>query len=224
MTLRFGDAESRADSTCRRVRSCSSSRGTSVTTCPCCGRATFPGDRVASSLAPSASPSQPSAWLRGPVEDVPNALQHAAHALIQAGEEIARAVSPLTSAELWARPGGAASVGFHLRHIAGSTDRLLTYARGASLDQAQRDEMQREQGEPSPADDAATLMRCVRVRLAKALDVLRTTREEELHLPRPVGRAALPSTVMGLLYHVADHTQRHTGQIIVTARIVRNGL
>lgn len=177
---------------------------------------------IAVASSQGTSTSRPSPWLRGPVEDVPHALQHAAHALIAAEEDIVRAASSLTRAELSARPGGAASVGFHLRHIAGSTDRLLTYARGASLDQAQRDEMQREQSDLSPADDARALLQCVQERLTKALDVLRTTREEELHLPRPVGRAALPSTVMGLLYHVADHTQRHTGQIIATATIVRN--
>lgn len=173
--------------------------------------------------SPPLASAQPSAWLRGPVAGVSAPLQHAAHALIQSSEEIAGAVAPLTAAQLWARPGGAASVAFHLRHIAGSTDRLLTYARGETLTEEQRQEMLREQAPEIAGDDAASLLGRAQRRLSVALDVLRATPVDQLHAPRLVGRAALPSTVMGLLYHVADHTQRHTGQIIATARIVRGG-
>ena len=81
---------------------------------------------------------EPEAWLRGPLPDVDPYLMPAAHALVQSGEDLARAVEGLGAEQLWARPGGAASVGFHLRHIPGSIDRLLTYARGEALSDAQR--------------------------------------------------------------------------------------
>ena len=82
-------------------------------------------------------PVQPEVWLRGPLPDYPDELQPVAHSLLQVREEIA-AVAVLAPEHLWARPGGAASIGFHLRHLAGSLDRLLTYARGGRLNAAQR--------------------------------------------------------------------------------------
>src|SRR5919109_3147653 len=90
------------------------------------------------------SPQQPEPWLRGPVPDIAPLLQPVAHALLQAVEDIRRAVTPLDHEALWARPGGAASVGFHVRHAAGALDRLFTYARGEMLSEAQRAALARE--------------------------------------------------------------------------------
>ncbi|MDQ3684092.1 MAG: DinB family protein, partial [Acidobacteriota bacterium] len=80
---------------------------------------------------------EPEPWLRGPLQDVSQLLMPAAHALLQASGDIEGAASALSAEEVWRRPGGAPSVGFHLRHVAGSIDRLLTYARGAQLDEEQ---------------------------------------------------------------------------------------
>jgi hypothetical protein len=166
-------------------------------------------------------PAQPEVWMRGPVPDVPPLLQPAAHALLQSLEEVRGVVGPLSAEHLWARPGGAASVGFHLRHAAGSLDRLLTYARGEGLSEEQRAYLAAE-GEPgSPPAPAAGLVAAFERQVGRALDQLRRTDESTLLEPRGVGRLQLPSTVLGLLFHAAEHAQRHVGQIVTTAKIVQ---
>jgi len=166
-------------------------------------------------------PSTPEAWLRGPIAGVPPALMPAAHALVQAFEDLERSTADLTPAETWTRPSGAASVGFHLMHFAGSLDRLYTYARGDTLSDAQRAALaaEREPIDPRPERDA--LIADARRMVDRALDQLRATDPATLEDPRPVGRAALPSTVAGLLFHGAEHAARHAGQVVTTARIVR---
>jgi uncharacterized damage-inducible protein DinB len=147
-------------------------------------------------------------------------LQPVAHALLQAAEEVSRVVGPLTSDRLWARPGGAASVGFHVRHAAGSLDRLFTYAWGEGLSAEQRDFLAAEAEPGSPPSPAAALAADFEAQVGRALAQLRDTREPTLLEARGVGRLQLPSTVLGLLVHAAEHTQRHVGQIVTTARIV----
>ena len=165
--------------------------------------------------------SMPEAWLRGPIEGVPDRLMPVAHSLVDALEELEAAASDLDAAQLWARPAGAASVGFHLRHVCGSLERLLTYARGDALT-AEQLAASRQEGEAgTPPATAAALLERVRVRIGEAIDVLRATREDTLLEPRRVGRAGLPSTVQGLLFHAAEHTRRHAGQVIATARVAR---
>lgn len=163
----------------------------------------------------------PEPWLRGPVPDVDPYLVPAAHALLQAAEDLDRWASPLTVDELWASPNGAPPVGFHLRHIAGSIDRLLTYARGDALARAQLAALSAEREPGDPPAEAAALVAGAQRAIAGALDVLRATSRDTLLEPRTVGRAALPSTVLGLLVHVAEHTQRHVGQVVTTSRVVR---
>jgi uncharacterized damage-inducible protein DinB len=163
---------------------------------------------------------EPEAWLRGPLPDVDPYLMPAAHALVQAGEDLAGAVAGLEGDRIWARPGGAASVGFHLRHIPGAIDRLLTYARGQSLDDAQRAAAKAE-GAVGPDTDTVALLTGARRGIEQALAQIRATPRDTLLDHRPVGGRALPSTVLGLLFHVAEHTQRHTGQVIATAKAVR---
>lgn len=163
------------------------------------------------------------AWLRGPVEGVPDALMPAAHALVDAGEELERAARGLDVARLWARPGGVASVGFHLRHVTGSLDRLLTYARGERLSGGQLRALAVEAEPGRPPVPVETLLDEVRRALDVTLDVLRATPPDSLDEERKVGRAGLPSTVRGLLFHAAEHTRRHAGQVIATAGILRGG-
>lgn len=166
------------------------------------------------------SPTQPEPWLRGPVDGVPPLLQPVAHALMQAVEDIRRVVTPLSAVALWARPGGAASVGFHVRHAANALDRLFTYARGESLSKEQLAALRAETtAEEQGKATARELVMVLEAQVERAIAQLRATPQDRLTDRREVGRAKLPSTVLGLLFHGAEHTQRHAGQTIVTAKI-----
>jgi hypothetical protein len=145
----------------------------------------------------------------------------AAHALVQASEDLERAARGLTAEQLWARPGGAAAPGFHLRHIAGVVDRLFTYARGEALNEAQREALTAESVPGDSPPDADALIARAQSTIAMALETFRATPREKLLEPRAVGRKQLPSTVLGLYSHAAEHAMRHTGQLITTAKIVR---
>lgn len=160
------------------------------------------------------------AWLSGPVEGVPQLLMPVAHALIQAREDLHAATAAVPDTVLWERPAGAASLGFHLRHIAGSLDRLFTYAHGRPLDARQLAAIPGEGLPGEPPAGTAELLAGIDAAIDQALRALRATAEADLLAFRPVGRAALPSNVIGLLFHAAEHTQRHTGQVIATARIL----
>lgn len=163
----------------------------------------------------------PEVWLRGPLPDVPALLMPAAHCLLQCREEIVAVATPLSADEIWMRPGGVAAIGYHLRHIAGSIDRLYTYARGEQLLREQLAAL-RAEGEPgSPPDGAEPLVAAACAAIDAAVATLRATREADLLLPRSVGRAALPSTVLGLLFHASEHTHRHVGQLVTTAKFVQ---
>lgn len=161
------------------------------------------------------------AWLRGPINGIPPFLMPVAHSLTQAREDLRAAVSVVSEADVWHAPGGAASIGFHLRHIAGSGDRLLTYAQDRALSGEQVTALEAEREPPESCPTTAELLAAIDDMIERVLDLLRGTTGEELLAPRGVGRAQLPSTVIGLLFHIAEHTQRHTGQVITTAKIVR---
>jgi uncharacterized damage-inducible protein DinB len=156
-------------------------------------------------------------WLRGTLTDVAAVPRAVLHALELARDDLTRWCGDLSDAELNARPEGIAPVAFHVRHIARSVDRLLSYAEGKRLDDLQIAALKTEldagatRAELFAELDAALARGAVRVRQFDA------SRLEE---PRPVGMKLLPTTVGGLLVHVADHTQRHVGQVITTAKIV----
>jgi uncharacterized damage-inducible protein DinB len=162
----------------------------------------------------------PEVWLRGPLPDIPPLLQPVAHALLQACEEVIEEMRGFPEERLWERPAGVASVGFHLQHLAGVLDRLFTYARGRSLDERQAQVLAAE-GVPDSVLHLSELTAAFQAQVDRALDQLRGTDERTLTEDRAVGRAQLPSTVLGLLVHAAEHTQRHVGQLLVTARILR---
>jgi hypothetical protein len=163
---------------------------------------------------------QPEFWLRGPIEGVEPALMPAAHAFLQTLEDAERWTEGLTDDQIWLEPGGAASVGFHLMHLAGSTDRLLTYARGATLDAAQKAALAAEKDPPRA--DRATLLAALRKAIDDALAQIKSTPPASVFDARAVGRAALPTTVIGLIFHAAEHSQRHAGQIVTTAKVARS--
>lgn len=166
--------------------------------------------------------SLPEVWLRGPVPGVPPHLQPVAHALLQVRGEVDTALEGFPEERLWSRPAGAASIGFHLQHLAGVVDRLFTYARGEALTPAQRDALAAE-GTPQGGVRAEDLARAFHAQVDRALEQLRATGEHTLNEPRGVGQKQLPSTVLGLLFHAAEHAERHLGQLLVTARVLREG-
>jgi uncharacterized damage-inducible protein DinB len=160
-------------------------------------------------------------WQRGPIDGVPAVLQPVAHILLQVRESVVEIVQPLTEQQWNARPGGVASAAFHVRHIAGVIDRLFTYARGQSLSPEQFAAIRLE-GEQLPAADVANVLAALSARVDAAVAELRTIDVSTLGDFRGVGRAQLPSTVIGCLVHGAEHAMRHVGQLSVTARIVRS--
>lgn len=161
-------------------------------------------------------------WQRGPVEGVPAVLQPVAHILLQVQESVAELVAGLSPAQWNARPAGVASAAFHVRHIPGVIDRLFTYARGETLSAEQFTAL-RAEGAPLAAGDVAAALDALSARVNAAVDELRTIDPTTLGDFRGVGRAQLPSTVIGCLVHGAEHAMRHVGQLSVTVRVVRAG-
>lgn len=159
----------------------------------------------------------PEPWLRGTLADVPPVQRAVLHALELAREDLERWCDGLSDDELNFAPGGIAPVAFHLRHIARSTDRLLTYAEGGQLSSEQISLMK---SELDPGATKNELLAELVVALTKNARRIRAFSESELAAERRVGKKQLPTTVGGLLVHVADHTQRHVGQAITTAKIV----
>jgi hypothetical protein len=166
--------------------------------------------------------SQPEVWLRGAVEGYHPLVLPVAHSLLQVREDVARLVSAVPPSHVWLRPGGAASIGFHVRHIGGALDRLLTYARGELLSEAQRVALQREEEPGDPSPSLLAVAGETNARIERALAQVQATSPETLLEARRVGRAGLPSTVLGLFVHVAEHSTRHAGQAITTARILKS--
>lgn len=158
-------------------------------------------------------------WLQGPLPEVPALLQPVAHALLQANEEINNLMKDFDESLLWKRPANVASVGFHLQHIAGVQDRLLTYARGEMLNEHQLHYLKNE-GIANETITVNNLLENLKWQTEKSIEQLKHTDENSFTEVRYVGRRQLPSTVIGLLFHAAEHTIRHTGQLLVTAKIV----
>lgn len=167
------------------------------------------------------SPDRPEVWLRGPVEGYAAELQPVVHALLQVREEVERHAADLTPEELWAQPGGAGSIGFHLRHIAGSLDRLLTYARGDALMPAQLLWLKTEAEPGQPVATADETVALAQAGIDRALEAVKGLDIATWLDARAVGRARLPTTVIGLVFHAAEHASRHAGQIATTRKVVR---
>jgi hypothetical protein len=160
-------------------------------------------------------------WLRGPIEGIGRSLQPVAHALVQANEDVQVALSGLSDDVVWARPGGAASIGFHATHALGSLDRLFTYARGEALSEAQLARLAGEKQVDASTGGARQLAENFAKGIERALEQLRGTPESVLLEHREIGRGRLPSSVIGALFHAAEHTAGHAAQITTTAKILR---
>jgi uncharacterized damage-inducible protein DinB len=159
----------------------------------------------------------PEPWLRGTLSEIPAVQRAVLHAFQAAEEDLLLWCSTLTDEQIHVRPEGLPSVAFHLQHIAGSLDRLLTYGEGRELSDQQ---LQALKSESNPEVSADELFRKLAVALKISADRVRRINSEDLEHPRTVGKRRLPTTLGGLLVHLADHTQRHVGQAITTARIV----
>jgi hypothetical protein len=160
---------------------------------------------------------KPEPWLRGTLTDLDAVRRQVLHALELAGEDVERWCAGLSDAEMDARPFGIAPVAFHLRHIARSLDRLLTYAEGRALDVIQQGALGVEL---APGISHAALMAEFHAALPEAQARIRALPLDQLEQVRYVGSKRLPTTLGGLLVHLADHTQRHAGQAVVTAKLL----
>ncbi len=165
-------------------------------------------------------PNNLEVWLRGPIPEVPPLLQPVAHALLQAQEELHEYLSDFPDSLLWQRPAEVASVAFHLQHLTGVLDRIFTYARGESLSETQMQSLKAEGIEKSEIT-VQQLIENFNKQVEKAIFQLKNTDEKTLTEVRGVGRAKIPSTVIGLLFHAAEHTTRHLGQLLVTSKVVK---
>ena len=160
-------------------------------------------------------------WLRGPIPHIQPLLQPVAHALLQAREEVNALMIDFPEIELWHGLAGMATVGFHLQHLTGVLDRLFTYARGEALTDSQLQYLANEGKAENAAGNSQKLVEAFNRQIELALAQLTNTDEQTLLAPRGVGRAQIPATVLGLLFHAAEHSQRHLGQLLVTAAFLR---
>lgn len=160
-------------------------------------------------------------WLRGTYADVPAAGRAVLHALDLALDDLTKWTAGLTDVEVHASPLGLTPVAFHLRHIAGSTDRILTYAEGGQLSAEQLAALKAEQGGEGNQESLAALLAGVEVSLRDAATRIRVLATADLNTARFVGRKQLPTSIGGAMIHVADHTQRHVGQVVTTAKVLK---
>lgn len=167
--------------------------------------------------SPQESSKRPEPWLRGSLADIPVVTRAVLHALDLASEDVERWCARLTDEELNARPAGVAPVAFHLRHMARSADRLLTYANGRELSAEQMAALKTELEAGATREE---LFEEFRAGIESAMSRVRAFAPAQFDEPRKVGRLRLPTTVGSLLIHVAEHTQRHVGQAVTTAKIV----
>lgn len=160
-------------------------------------------------------------WLRGTHNDVPAAGRAVLHALELALDDLTKWTAGLSDGEVNAQPLGLSSIAFLLRHIAGSTDRILTYAEGGQLSAEQLATLKAEQGGEGNQEPLAALLSEVEIAFTDAAERIRVLATADLETPRAVGRKQMPTSIGGAMIHVADHTQRHVGQVVTTAKVLK---
>ena len=165
--------------------------------------------------------NKPEVWLRGDLPGIPKLLQPAAHALLQSKEEVFKYTQDFSEVLLWKQPAERASVGFHLQHITGVLDRMLTYAEQQQLSEKQLEYL-RNEGVANPEMKIDHLTQAFAEKVAQAIDIFKNTAEEKLTQKRTVGRKQLPSSLIGLYFHAAEHSQRHIGQMLVTISVLES--
>ena len=157
-------------------------------------------------------------WLRGTHSEIPAVARAVLHALELALDDLTRWTEGLTDDEIHAQPHGLPSLAFHLRHIARSVDRILSYAEGNQLTAEQLAALK---AEPEGNETLAELLAEIEISFTNAADRVRVLATANLDTPRTVGRKQLPTSIGGALIHVADHTQRHVGQVVTTAKVLK---
>lgn len=153
--------------------------------------------------------------MRGPIEGVPGLLQPTAHALLQIKEDLRPTIEPLSEEQLWSRPGNVASIAFHVRHITGVIDRMFTYASGNILSDAQLRDLAQEEFRSNNSSKKALVDRA-EAQIDTSVQILKSIDPISLTETRYLGRKKIPTTMIGLLFHAAEHSQRHFGQLLVT--------
>ena len=162
-------------------------------------------------------------WLTEPIPNIPDGLQPAAHALLQSERELKKYTADFPKELLWAKVAGRASVGFHMNHLTGVLDRMLTYAKSESLTEEQFNFLKQE-GAFNLESEVEDLREQFSLKVAEALAYFKTIPEQTLMEKRSVGRKKFPSTVIGLLFHAAEHSQRHIGQLLVTVSVLKSNI
>jgi uncharacterized damage-inducible protein DinB len=160
-------------------------------------------------------------WLRGTHADVAAAGRAVLNAIELSLDDLTKWTAGLTDAEVHSRPLGLPSIAFHLRHIARSVDRILTYAEGGQLSREQLAALKTELDGEGKLESLAVLLAQVEISFNDADDRIRVLASADLNTPRFVGRKQLPTSIGGAMIHVADHTQRHTGQVVTTAKVIK---
>jgi len=161
-------------------------------------------------------------WQRGPVENIPALLQPVAHALLQAKEELYEMMDNFPEDLLWERPGGIASPAFHLQHLTGVLDRLFTYAREEALTGEQLYSLSIEGNKEKCTVDLSTMLELFDKQVDLSLNQLSKTDVDTLPGKRKIGRQKIPTTLIGLYVHAAEHTMRHIGQLLVTVKVIKS--
>jgi uncharacterized damage-inducible protein DinB len=157
-------------------------------------------------------------WLRGTYADVPAVGRAVLHALDLALDDLTKWTAGLKDAQIHAQPLGLTSIAFHLRHIAGSTDRLLSYAEGKQLSEEQLSALKSEK---SGDETLGMLLADVEFSFVNAAERIKVLATANFDIVRYVGRKRFPTSIGGALIHVADHTQRHVGQVVTTAKVLK---
>lgn len=166
-----------------------------------------------------ATTRKPEVWLHGALDNIPALLQPVAHALLQAREELNELINDFPDELLWHKVAGMASPGFHLQHLTGVINRLFTYAKGEGLTDEQLNYLASEGKEVRIK--TTRLIDLFNLQIDNAIQQLSEVNEHMLKEARGVGRAQLPSTVIGLYVHSAEHTMRHLGQLLVTVNVLK---
>ena len=162
---------------------------------------------------------RPEPWLRGTLPELAPVPRAVVHSLEMAAEDIAKWCGGLNREQLHARPFGLPSIAFQLRHIARSLDRFWTYADGRALSAGQLAALA---GEQETGASKQEIFDEFEMSLAAARHRLLMDSRQPLETPLKIGRKALPTTAGGLLVHMAEHTQRHVGQAITTAKVLEH--
>lgn len=160
-------------------------------------------------------------WMRGPIAGLSPILQPVAHAILQIREEVNTSMIDFSEEKLWETPAGVASVAFHLQHLAGVLDRLFTYANDRMLNEDQLELLELEKVSPQYNLTVKKLLTRFNNQVNKALTQLKNTDERTLLDPRGIGRKKIPTNVLGLYFHAAEHSSRHSGALMVTIRILK---